>query len=354
MRPQNLSSFRRKLLRWYDRHHRDLPWRRTRDPYAIWIAETMLQQTQVNTVTPYYERFLSAFPTVEALARARLSKVLALWSGLGYYRRAANLQKSAAVLVRKHAGRLPDNYASLRALPGVGDYTAGALMSIAFGKSYPALDGNARRALGRIFEPKNEKELRNIAARLVPLSKPGYFNQGLMELGATTCTPLKPRCAQCPVASICATRTANAPLTRPDSPRQNTFRDVTWPLAIVRHNGKILLRRRAAHGILAGLWELPGGEKTKSEPVHALLRRHLRELKGAATREVCIGEIRHSITTRKIRAPILLFEFRPDGKRRLNRSRWRWLSPCTLRRHAVSSMTLKAAKILSSYEKGSL
>jgi A/G-specific adenine glycosylase len=354
MRPQNLSSFRRQLLRWYDRHRRDLPWRRTRDPYAIWIAETMLQQTQVNTVRPYYERFLSAFPTVEALAGARLSKVLALWSGLGYYRRAANLKKSAVVLVREHAGRLPDNYAALLALPGVGDYTAGALMSIAFGKSYPALDGNARRVLGRIFEPKNEKELRNIANRLVPLSKPGSFNQGLMELGATICTPHKPCCARCPVASICAARIANALSTRSGSTRQNIFKDVTWPLAIIRRNGKILLRRRPADGILAGLWELPGGEKAKREPIYTFLNRQLRELKGAATREFRIGEIHHSITTRKIRAPIHLFEFHPNAKCRLNRSRWRWLSPSTLRRHPVSSMTLKAAKILSSHEKGSL
>ena len=139
------------------------------------------------------------------------------WSGLGYYRRAENLKKSAGVLVREHAGRLPDNYASLLALPGVGDYTAGAVMSIAFGQPYPALDGNARRVLGRVFEPKNEQGLRAIANRLVPTSRPGYFNQGLMELGATICTSYKPRCLQCPVASICAARIADAPLTRSGS-----------------------------------------------------------------------------------------------------------------------------------------
>ena len=314
----------------------------------------MLQQTQVNTVVPYYERFLSAVPTVEALARARLPKVLALWSGLGYYRRAENLKKSAGVLVREHAGRLPDNYASLLALPGVGDYTAGAVMSIAFGQPYPALDGNARRVLGRVFEPKNEQGLRAIANRLVPLSKPGYFNQGLMELGATICTSYKPRCLQCPVASICAARIADAPLTRSGSTPKKIFKDVTWPLAIIRRNDKILLRRRAAHGVLAGLWELPGGEKAKSETLHTFLTRHLRELSGAATREIRIGEIRHSITTWKIRAPIFLFEVHPGAKWRLKRSRWRWLSPSALRRHPVSSMTFKAAQILSSYAKGSL
>ena len=160
---KNLSVIRRKLLRWYDQHRRDLPWRRTRDPYAIWIAETMLQQTQVATVAPYYERFLRELPTVHALDRAPLSRVLALWSGLGYYRRAENLKKSAREIVRKYGGHLPDNYDALLALPGVGDYTAGALMSIAFQKSYPAIDGNAHRVLHRLFTPKNDRELRQAA-----------------------------------------------------------------------------------------------------------------------------------------------------------------------------------------------
>jgi A/G-specific adenine glycosylase len=314
----------------------------------------MLQQTQVNTVVPYYQRFLSAFPTVEALARARLRKVLALWSGLGYYRRAENLKKSAGVLVRQHAGRLPNDYPSLLALPGVGDYTAGAVLSIAFGKAYPALDSNARRVLGRIFEPKNEKELRDIAIRLVPTSSPGYFNQGLMELGARLCIPKKPRCSECPVATICAARSASAPLTKPSSTRRKTFKNVTWPLAILRRNGKILLRRRAGDGILAGLWELPGGEKSRSESLRISLTQHLRELQGAASREIRIGEIRHTITTRKIRAPIFLFDLGSVAAVPLSGSRWRWLSPSALRRYPVSSMTLKAVKILSHYGKTSL
>ena len=151
---KNPSAIRRKLLRWYDKHRRDLPWRRTHDPYAIWIAETMLQQTQVATVAPYYESFLRELPNVHALDRAPLRKVLALWSGLGYYRRAENLKKSAREIVRKYGGHLPDSYDALLALPGVGDYTAGALMSIAFQRSYPAIDGNAHRVLYRLFTPE--------------------------------------------------------------------------------------------------------------------------------------------------------------------------------------------------------
>src|SRR2546428_607517 len=231
MSQNKLVSIRRQLLRWYDKVHRDLPWRRTRDPYAIWIAETMLQQTQVATVVPYYERFLKAFPNVEALDRAPLSRVLTLWSGLGYYRRAANLKKSARALIRDHGARLPESYKALRALPGVGDYTAGALLSIAFGKPYPAIDGNARRVLGRIFALETDKQIRDMASRLVPASRPGYFNQGLMELGATICITKNPRCCECPVAYTCEGRTAERRL---PAKKITTLRSVTWPLAIVR------------------------------------------------------------------------------------------------------------------------
>jgi A/G-specific adenine glycosylase len=351
--PQNLSSIRRQLLRWYDKNHRDLPWRRTREPYAIWVAETMLQQTQVNTVMPYYERFLSAFPTIAVLARAPLRKVLALWSGLGYYRRAENLKKSAVALALSHAGRLPADYEALLALPGVGEYTAGALMSIAFGKPYPALDGNARRVLGRILNPHNESELKRLANRLISKSKPGHFNQALMELGATLCIPQKPRCPKCPVASSCAARSTNRIKRKSLSPEKQLKR-VIWPLAIVRRNGKVLLRRRSHNGILAGLWELPGGETRRGENIPRSLTRHLRQLHSALTREIRIGEIRHRITNREIRAPIFLFDVRGGAKIPLSRSRWRWLALPSLRSYPLSSMTFKAAKILSFYEKGSL
>jgi A/G-specific adenine glycosylase len=351
MSPNILSSIRRKLLRWYDKVHRDLPWRRTSDPYAIWIAETMLQQTQVATVVRYYERFLNAFPTVEALDRAPLHKVLTLWSGLGYYQRAANLKKSARALVRNHGGRLPESYKALCALPGVGDYTAGALLSIAFGKPYPAIDGNARRVLGRIFALETDKQIHAIALRIVPKSRPGYFNQGLMELGATVCISKNPRCPECPVASNCKGRTAERKLPAKKMP---ILKSVTWPLALVRKNGTILLRRRAARGILAGLWELPGGETKPGESIAANMRQHLQIFERKLGLPKRIGEIRHSITNRKIRSPIFLFDQRPPIKIDLPSAHWRWLSPRSLHRYPVSSMTLKAAKILAAYEKNSL
>jgi A/G-specific adenine glycosylase len=350
--PSNkLAAIRRSLLRWYDTAHRDMPWRRTRDPYAIWIAETMLQQTQVTTVVPYYDKFLDAFPTARALDRAPLRRVLALWSGLGYYRRAENLKKSAREIVAKHGGRLPHDYKTLLSLPGVGEYTAGAVMSIAFGRRYPALDGNARRVLGRMFNIHSEKELRERAARLVPKSRPGYFNQGLMELGATICLPRTPNCHACPVAGFCAARTAGQFTPSAAARPSRNVTGVLWPIAIVRNRGKVLLRRRSNDGILRGLWELPGGEKRGRDGLQATLKRHLAEFNAALQCHGRIGEIRHSITHRRILSPIFLFDVRRPRRIPLPGARWRWLPLSSLRRVPISSMTLKAASVLAGYEK---
>ncbi len=354
MSAPNLSLMRRKILRWYEINYRDLPWRRARDPYAIWIAETMLQQTQVATVIPYYERFLSAFPTIHALGRAPSQKVLALWSGLGYYRRAENLKRAAQSVIRRYAGKLPNDYDALLSLPGVGDYTAGALMSIAFQRPYPAMDGNARRVLGRLFNLSSETELRDKAKQFVPKSRPGYFNQGLMELGATVCIPRNPRCPECPLASNCAMRRAKRFPESPGAKKRSVLRAVTWPLVIVRREGKILLRRRPTHGILAGLWEFPGGEVSKRESLRASLTKHLLTRNGGLKRARRIGELRHAITSRRIRAPLFLFDISPDTDIRLSGPCWRWLSPASLHRYPVSSMTTKALKVLGAHEKSSL
>jgi A/G-specific adenine glycosylase len=311
----------------------------------------MLQQTQVTTATPYYERFLRDFPTVHALHRAPLRRVLALWSGLGYYRRAENLKKSAREIVRNHSGHLPDNYAALLALPGVGGYTAGALMSIAFQKPYPAIDGNARRVLHRLFNLKLDKELRDVAARLVPMSRPGPFNQGLMELGATVCVPAEPRCPRCPVALHCATRVSGGRAKSFRNRKSVTAKEVRWPLAIIRQNGKILLRKRGPDGILAGLWELPGGEKKSHESSRNSLARQLIELRDTFQPGNVIGEFRHSITYRKIQSPVFLFDLPKPITLRLSSRRWRWLSPSSLTAFPVSAMSFKAIKLLVAYEK---
>lgn len=350
MLPTLRSAIRRKLVRWYQSNKRDLPWRRSGDPYAIWISETMLQQTQVATVIPYYKKFLDHFPTVDALARAPLPQVLRLWSGLGYYRRAENLKKAARQIVRGHAGQIPQDFAQLRALAGIGDYTAGALLSIAFGKPYPAVDGNVRRVLGRLLRVTDERKLRAIAAELVPAKRPGEFNQAIMELGATICTPKNQRCADCPMHSLCASR-SNPGAAVFGSQTPVRFKNVVWPLAIVRRGGKILLRRRGANGLLAGLWELPGQELTGKESITRLFGRELDGLTLAHARPKKLGEIRHAITHRRIRAPIFIFELIDKGPTTLPGSRWRWVAPAKLREHAISSMTAKAVSLLCAHEK---
>jgi A/G-specific adenine glycosylase len=349
MSATKFSPIRKKLLRWYDHHKRDLPWRRSRDPYAIWLAETMLQQTQVKTVLPYYERFLLAFPNVAALARARRERVLRLWSGLGYYRRADNLHKAARQLKSEYGSAIPQTYEDLRSLAGVGDYTAGAILSIAFQKRYPAVDGNVRRVLGRIYGAAGERELRALALRLIPRSRPGDFNQALMELGATVCIPKNPACANCPVNLECADRKRN----RGGSaiPRRRVeFVNVTWPLAIVRRRGKILLRRRPAHGLLAGLWELPGGESPPGRRTSEFLRSELAAISLLNVETKKLGEFRHAITHRRIRAPIYLLDCPANCRFQLTHSRWHWIDPSEIRGHAVSSMTLKALKLLAGNE----
>jgi A/G-specific adenine glycosylase len=289
---KNLSVIRRKLLRWYDQHRRDLPWRRTRDPYAIWIAETMLQQTQVATVAPYYERFLRELPTVHALDRAPLSRILALWSGLGYYRRAENLKKSAREIVRKYGGHLPDDCDALIACL-VSATNAGA-MSIAFQKSYPAIDGNAHRSC-TASSPKNDRSCGK-RLRLVPRSRPGYFNQGLMELGATIVFP-KIHCPRCACAH-CPTRDGSTQ--RPCEQKSGLIRDIEWPLAILRQDRKVLLRQRMAKdsGRFIGISGLKGPQ------ARACDSRWRPNCGIGGNPERRIGEFRHSITNRKIRSPV--------------------------------------------------
>ena len=350
MRVKNLPAFRRKLLRWYEKNKRDLPWRKTGDCYAIWIAETMLQQTQVKTALPYYKRFLESFPTLDALARAPRRQILRLWSGLGYYRRAAYLHSAARQLVRHQAGKFPQAYDALRALPGIGDYTAGALLSMAFCQRYPAVDGNVRRVLSRVFDLTDHAELRARAAQLVPRSDPGTFNQALMELGATVCAPREPRCAVCPIKDACAAnRRGASPFRLPA--KQKTFRDVSWPLAIVRRRGKILLHRRAAGGVLAGLWELPGVEVARSASAGVALRRELRKCLNDLPPSKQIGELRHGITDRRIRARIYLIDYRLNSNNAFPGPDWRWVARSDAEDLPMSSLSKKALQIFDFHEK---
>ncbi len=262
------------LLAHFDATRRAMPWRETSDPYAIWVSEIMLQQTRVDTVIPYWERWLERFPTVEALAEAELDDVLKEWEGLGYYSRARNLHSAARVVRERFNGRVPAEPETLRELPGVGEYTAGAVASIAFDVPTPAVDGNVRRVLSRLYdlESATPAQLRDLAAELVPGERPGDFNQALMELGATVCTPRSPACDACPVASWCQARKLGVQELRPlPRERKAVPEEVVETAVIIRDDGAVLLVRRPEDGLLGGLWEFPGDDGGRSPFVAALL-----------------------------------------------------------------------------------
>ena len=255
-----------RLLHWFDLHKRDLPWRHTRDPYHIWVSEIMLQQTQVVTVIPYYERFLQAFPTVQALATAPLDDVLRLWEGLGYYSRARNLQRAAQLVVADFGGRFPDTLAAALSLPGIGRYTAGAVLSIAFGLPLPALDGNALRVLSRIFwlpgggrQGEEKRRADEIGHAAVPSERSGDYTQALMELGATVCAPKAPRCEACPLNQLCLAWLRGEPDAIPVIQRAPA-QSVAMVAGIIRRGNRLLIARRPEQGVWAGLWEFPNVE----------------------------------------------------------------------------------------------
>lgn len=264
--PEVVASFRKALLDFFDRAARALPWRSTRDPYRILVSEIMAQQTRVETVVPYYERWLARFPTIDALAAAPQDDVLKMWEGLGYYSRARNLHRAAGVVCEAHGGLLPRSAVELKTLPGVGPYTAGAVASIAFDEAVPAVDGNVRRVFARLFDEPTPAAaaVGRWAAGVVDPDRPGDFNQSLMELGATVCTPRGARCDLCPVGEWCGARAAGTVDERPLPKKRARVRRETRAVAVVVAGGEessqgasVLLRRRPAEGLLAGLWEFP-------------------------------------------------------------------------------------------------
>ncbi len=272
------------LLRWFRRTARDLPWRRTRDPYAIWVSETMLQQTQVETVKPYYERFLRQFPTIEALAAARLDAVLRLWEGLGYYSRARNLHEAARQVVHQFGGRIPETRDALLNLPGVGPYTAGAMASIAFNERVPTVDGNVARVLCRLFlirenpkQPRVVKRLWELAGALLPARDAGTFNQAVMELGSQVCVPRKPRCEVCPVRRVCLARIHNQQDQVPVRGSRKQTPHYIVAVGVIFKNGRLLIDRRKPEGLLGGFWEFPGGKKEPGETLEQAVVREVRE-----------------------------------------------------------------------------
>ena len=294
------NLFSRRLLAWYARHQRDLPWRGAGDPYHVWVSEIMLQQTQVETVIPYYRRWLARFPTVQALAEAPLQDVLALWEGLGYYSRARNLHRAAQVVADELGGALPRTTLELRALPGIGRYTAGAIASIAFGADAAVLDGNVKRVLARVFDfredvrsPSGVKKLWALAESLVPPGRAGDYNQALMDLGATLCTPRAPNCAACPVRALCAARRLGVQLLRPVAAPRPARPLRVYAAGVVRKPGRVLIVQRPASALLGGLWAFPASECGAAVDLAGCLQRGLRDEWGL---EAAVGALAQTLS----------------------------------------------------------
>jgi A/G-specific adenine glycosylase len=297
------------LLAWFDRHRRDLPWRRTHDPYRIWVSEVMLQQTQVSTVVAYYSRWMARFPSLEALAGASEDEVLGAWEGLGYYARARHLLAGARAVLERHAGELPSTAAELRELPGIGAYSAGAIASIAFGRREPVVDGNVRRVLCRLEGLRGDptraplaRRLGEVARRMVPEERPGDHNQALMELGAMLCTPENPGCSRCPLEKLCLARRQGMEQELPELPRRARTTPLRVAAAIVERRGRLLLVRHPEGATRwAGLWQFPNAEVRRTESARACALRALREQVGlAATVGELVLSLRHAVTRYRV------------------------------------------------------
>jgi A/G-specific adenine glycosylase len=321
----DVAPLRRALVRWYRVHRRDLPWRRTCDPYRIWISEIMLQQTRIDSARPYYERFVRLFPDVESLARAALEEVLHAWSGLGYYTRARNLHAAARSIVEKHAARFPTGAAEVTALPGIGPYTAGAILSIAFGQPAPILDGNVVRVFARLFALEGEvesapakKALWSIAERWARCRAPGDANQALMELGATVCTKPVPDCGRCPLETRCAARSAGLERELP-RPRRRLAADVVHLSAgLVRRGRRLLLVRRASGSVLRDWWEVPtSGPSPRGAPGAQLAQVLSTRLGMHALDMRPAGRVRHGILNHRLEVEVFVARAATGGRARL-------------------------------------
>ena len=353
--PDDLPALHAALLSWFAQVRADLPWRHRDDPYAVWVSEIMLQQTQVATVVPYYERFLARFPTVQALAEAPIDEVLRMWQGLGYYRRAHMLHRAARMVVDEYGGKLPRDPAALQKLPGIGRYTAGAIASLAYGVDTPALDGNVIRVLARLADLPDDvrrsatrRKLWTLAEALLPRGRSAAWNEGLMELGRRVCTPRTPRCAECPLAAHCQARAHGTQAARPVKTRapKPPHYDVTAGV-IRREDGRVLIAQRPAGKMLGGLWEFPGGKRERGESLPDCLRRELREELGIAVEVGAqMAAIRHAYS--HFRITLYVYECRWVGgePQCIECADWAWVTLAELDGYAFPATDRQIVALL--------
>ncbi|MBU1184217.1 MAG: A/G-specific adenine glycosylase [Proteobacteria bacterium] len=355
-------QFQKKLLSWYNQRSRPLPWRETRDPYKIWVSEVMLQQTQVKTVEAYYGRFISRFPSVEDLVRAAPDEVMKYWEGLGYYGRARHLHRAARDVVDRFGGRLPDTLEDLISLPGIGRYTAGAILSIAFGKPEAVLDGNVIRVLARMFQvtddvrkSSTEKALWSLADSLMPKRRVREYNQALMELGALVCRVRNPACSDCPVSRICEANRLSIQQELPvKSPRKPVpHYEVT--AGIIWRDDRFLITRRPPKGLLGGLWEFPGGKQERGEELEDCLKREIREELGINVEVgVHLTSVEHAYTHFRITLHAFDCRYRGGRIRLIGADDYRWILPRELDGFALPAADHKIIDLLKSRKYGGM
>lgn len=332
------EQFSSKLLEWYQTHARSLPWRGHPDPYAVWISEIMLQQTRVETVIPYFLRWMKRFPGIKELAESSEQDVLNAWEGLGYYSRARSILKAAKMVVEIHNGVLPQTRVELQQLPGLGRYTAAAISSIAFGKDEVVLDGNVKRVLSRCFNidvpidtGDGEKALWQKAENLLPAGQAGDYNQAVMDLGAMICTPRSPVCEKCPVAGICTAKELGLQEKLPVISEKKPIPHYLVAAAVIWRDGKVLIARRPSQGLLGGLWEFPGGKVEAGESLEEALRREIVEEMAA---EIRVGQelgiYKHAYTHFRVTLHAFHAELKGTEPTALEASEIRWIEPVNL------------------------
>ena len=355
-----IRPIRAPLLRWYDAHKRDLPWRHTSDPYAIWISEAMLQQTRVDTVIPYWERFLEAFPNVETLAKAELDEVYAVWTGLGYYSRARNLKHAAETVISEYDGALPNTVEELQSLKGIGRYTAGAVASIAFDREASLVDGNVIRVFARLLGIREDSAAKKVVERmwfvadeLVRGPRPGDLNQALMELGATVCTPRNPTCPECPVRKFCDAQAMGDAESLPIKKKKTKQTKIRAVAVWIERDGKILAVRRPETGLMAGLWELPSAELGAKDEAKERVAEALEKAVGLEVRDPeAVGQVEHLFTHRRLTLEVFRARADPSARVRLTSRNddptstpyisHRWLEPKAMLDLAHAGTTRKA------------
>jgi A/G-specific adenine glycosylase len=357
---KNVKRIQSALLSWYGKEKRDLPWRDSRDPYAIWVSEIMLQQTQVKTVIPYYRRWISAFPTLQMLARAPEEKILKLWEGLGYYTRARNLHRAAKQLTADGNGKMPETLEEILALPGVGRYTAGAILSIAFGQPLPVLDGNVKRVLSRLLllrengvSVRSANRLWKMATALVPKRNPGDFNQALMELGAVVCLPKNPLCGACPLKSICKANAEGVQQRYPPVKPRPITKQIEVSAGVILRSNKVFIQQRLRGGLMGGLWEFPGGKREAGETLEACLQREIREELSVDIRiEEKVMTIRHAYTRFRVTLHVYLCKLVSGRIRAVECEQWQWVAVPRLGEFAYPAANLKIVEYLQTRHAG--